>query len=115
MKDVVENALKNHPFFGTSIWICFGDGFAQFLRRQRPRFRIFFDDFSKQKSKCVLEAKKNEKKCQKSFRWRIFGSARRNVRPAEETKREGFRRLERQEYWKKLLTGISGIIFSRTR
>ena len=30
-------------------------------------FRIFLDVFSKQKSKCVLEAKKNEKKCKKSY------------------------------------------------
>ena len=100
MKDVVENALKNRPFFGTSILICFGDGFAQFLRRQRPRFRIFFDDFSKQKSKCVLEAKKNEKKCKKKLRWRIFGSARRNARPPGERKRQGSEALRCRRYMK---------------
>ena len=102
MKDVVENALKNRPFFGTSIWICFGDGFAQFLRRQRPRFRIFFDDFSKQKSKCVLEVKKIEKKRATRGQRKIFGSARRNARPPGERKREGSEALRCRRYRKKL-------------
>ena len=45
MKDVVENALKNRMFFGTSIWKGFGKGFGKVLGGQKPRFSHFFGCF----------------------------------------------------------------------
>ena len=65
-------------------------------------FRLFFDIFSKQKSKCVLEAKKIEKKRPTRDRGRIFGSARRNARPPGERKREGSEALRCRRYRKEL-------------
>ena len=65
MKDVVENALKNRVFLETSIWKGFGEGVGRVLGGNKSRFSRFFPCFSKQKSKCVLEAKKL-RKCEKN-------------------------------------------------
>ena len=40
MKDVVENALKNRVFFGTSIWKGFGRGFGRV-------WEVFLEDFGR--------------------------------------------------------------------
>ena len=45
MKDVVENALKNRMFFGTSVLIGFWKGFGRGLESQNPRFLRFFRCF----------------------------------------------------------------------
>ena len=71
MKDVVENALKNHVFFGISILKGFWVDFERVLGGQNHRFshffRNFFDakftvQFGRQKirrKKTILEAKRS--------------------------------------------------------
>ena len=58
MKDVVENALKNHVFFGASIWKGFGRGLAG----QNPRFSRFFRCFFEANFKGFFGRLKNRKK-----------------------------------------------------
>ena len=45
MKDVVENAPKNHMFFGISILKAFWVDFGRGLAAQNPRFSHFFRCF----------------------------------------------------------------------
>ena len=62
MKDVVENALKNHVFFGASIWKGFGEGFGRVLGGRNPRFSHFFRHFFEANFKAFFGRLKNRKK-----------------------------------------------------
>ena len=73
-----------------------------FWKARNLDFRMFFDVFSKQTSKCVLEAKKVEKKRPPGDRRKFFGSAWRNARPSGERKREGSEALRCRRYRKEL-------------
>ena len=62
MKDVVENAFKNHVFFGASIWKGFGEGFGRVLGGRNPRFSHFFRHFFEAKFRMQFGSAKNRKK-----------------------------------------------------
>ena len=72
---------KSHVFWDVDFeWIL-----GRFWEAQIRDFRIFFDDFSKQILKSVLEGEKIEKMTNKDDKAQILGPARRNVRSPGET------------------------------
>ena len=61
MKDVVENALKNHVFFGMTIWKGFGEGFGIVLGGRKSRFSHIFRGFFEAKIEVRYGCQKNRK------------------------------------------------------
>ena len=94
--------LKIMCFLGRRFGRVLGGVLRGFWEAENLDFRIVFDVFSKQKSKCVLEVKKIEKKRATRGQRKIFGSARRNARPPGERKREGSEALRCRRYMKGL-------------
>ena len=94
--------LKIMCFLGRRFGRVLGGVLRGFWEAENLDFRIVFDVFSKQKSKCVLEVKKIEKKRATRGQRKIFGSARRNARPPGERKREGGEALRCRRYRKVL-------------
>ena len=94
MKDVVENAIKNRMFFGTSIWKGFGEGFGRVLGGQKSRFSRFFRCFFEAKIQVRFGSQKNREKTRKKRPWKDFWVGPAECAASRGEKKRGVRSLK---------------------